>query len=103
MLAAILHGPGCENTGVQVRDGNMPAQDLPTNTVCASTYPHMSFVDHSSDQGKEMGARTDAVTTSYWYTCKHIFVLEKYLVYIIKSTPLMKHFLYIPPCTDMLL
>lgn len=50
-----------------------------------------------------MGTCTDGVTNSYWYICKHTFVLEKYLVYIIKSTALMKHFLNISPCTDMLL
>lgn len=63
----------------------------------------MPFSSHSSDQGKEMEIRADAVTNSNWYICKHIFVLEKHPAYIMKSTALMKYFLNIAPCTDMLL
>lgn len=83
---------------------NVTAQDLPhKGKVCASSHPQMPFSNHSSDQGKEMEICADAVTNSYWYICKHIFVLEKYPAYIMKSTALMKHFLNIAPCTAMLL
>lgn len=77
-----------------------------TSTQILRVSFHLStiaFLNHSPDWVKEMGTCTDALTDCFWYICKYAFVLEKCLVYIINSTPLMKHFLKISPCTDVLL
>lgn len=66
--------------------------------------PTNGFLNHSTDQSKEMRTfAAAAATSSCGYICKHPLVLEKCLVYIMKSTPLIKHFLNTSPCTDMLL
>lgn len=66
--------------------------------------PTNGFLNHSSGQSKEIRTfAAAAATSSCGYVCKHPLVLEKCLVYIMKSTPLIKHFLNTSPCTDMLL
>lgn len=93
--------------------GTQWAHQLMVGMVCVGSSPQTrraafllltgAFLNHSPDRVKGMGTCAGALTDCFWYIWKCAFVMEKCLVYIINSSPLMKHFLKISSCTDMLL